>query len=786
MDAAPAPFAGGAVLLGGLTAADTSRDDIVTVTRSGSRRVGHLPTAVHDAAAVTIGRLSYLFGGGTGPSQIDTIVRVDPRTGAAEAIGHLPSGSSDQTGAAIGGTAYIVGGYTGTRWLDTIVAWKPGGSARVVAHLPSAVRYAAVTAVGDRLVIAGGSLPSGSATDAVYTFVPATGRVTRIGRLPAATTHAVAATFGAVAYVVGGRSAIVGTPTDRIVAVDPARRKVVSAGTLLQPLSDAMAVGTSRGILVSGGKSTAGTVANIVELRPRGAVRTTAAELPGVPPLLDKQNVYAADRVGNLSPVVRNARPYVYVPNSDSNTVDVIDQRTFKIVSHFAVGALPQHVVPAYDLKTLYVTNDMGNSLTPIDPNTGKPSAHTIPVDDPYNMYFTPDGRYAIVVAERLHRLDFRDAHSFALQHSLGVPCSGADHLDFSRDGAYAIVSCEFSGEMLKVDIRTQRVVGTLQLRSGAAPQDVKLSPDGKVFYVADMNTGGVWLIDGVNLRVLRFMPTGAGAHGLYPSRDARYLYVTNRAAGSISVVSFATRHIVRPGISRAAAARTWATSPPTARCCGSPGGGAQRSTRSARRTGVSSRASPSDAGRTGSASGPSPAATRSGTPASSAEGCGAAAILRPVRRLALILVAAAALLAAGCGGSSNKSGSPAPSHSIIEASKAFSDAGIPFGTLVTSNPYVRGQQVYLPGKLNGSELASHVLAQLSGSRLVTRTGWVAWVFDTDASAASAVKQLPLTKWGVSDHAVTRAIDGNVIVVASNFTGAQKPKLDAALKSLHG
>jgi YVTN family beta-propeller protein len=545
-DAAPAPFAGGAVLLGGLTAADTSRDDIVTVSRSGSRRVGRLPTPVHDAAAVTIGTLSYLFGGGTGPSQIDTIVKVDPRTGAAEAVGHLPTGSSDQTGAAIGGTAYVVGGYTGTRWLDTIVAWKPGGRARVVAHLPSAVRYAAVTAVGNRLVIAGGSLPSGSATDAVYAFAPATRRVVRIGRLPAPTTHASAATYGSIAYVVGGRSAIVGTPTGRIVAVDPATRKVVAAGTLSQPLSDLMAVGTPRGILVAGGRSTSGTVAAIVELRPHGVARTAAAALPGVPPLVSTRNVYAADRVGNLSPAVRNALPYVYVPNSDSNTVDVIDQRTFKVVRHFAVGSLPQHVVPAYDLKTLYVTNDVGNSLTPIDPKTGRPSAKTIPVDDPYNMYFTPDGRYAMVIAERLRRLDFRNAHSFALKHSLALPCAGADHLDFSADGAYAIVSCEFSGEMLKVDIQSQRVVDTLHLRAGAAPQDVKLSPDGKVFYVADMNAGGVWLLDGVNLRVLRFMPTGAGAHGLYPSRDARYLYVTNRAAGSISVVSFATRRVVK------------------------------------------------------------------------------------------------------------------------------------------------------------------------------------------------------------------------------------------------
>lgn len=542
-DAAAAPFGGGAVLLGGLTASDVSRADVVTATRAGSQRRGRLPVALHDAAAVRLGRLVYVFGGGTGPSQLDTIVRVDPATGLAESTGRLPAPSSDQGAAAVGGIAYVVGGYTGSRWLDTIVAWKPGGGARVVAHLPTPLRYAAVTAAAGRVVIAGGSLPSGAASDAVYAYAPG-GGVVRIGRLPAPTTHAAAAAVGSTAYVLGGRGAVAGTPTDAIVAVDPRARRIRGAGRLPEPLSDAAAVGTAGGILVAGGRSAAGTVARLVELVPRGSARAGAA-VPGVPPLLDPTNVYAADRRGNLMPQVRDAKPYVYVPNSDSNTLDVIDQRTFRIVGHYAVGRLPQHVVPSYDLRTLYVTNDLGNSLTAIDPKTGKPG-RTIPVDDPYNMYFTPDGRYAMVIAEALHRIDFRDAHTFKLHRTLPVPCSGADHLDFSADGRYAIVSCEFSGEMLKVDVPSQRLVGTLKLRSGAAPQDVKLSPDGKVFYVADMNSNGVWLLDGERLRVLRFMRTGMGAHGLYPSRDARYLYVTNRMAGSISVVSFATRRIVK------------------------------------------------------------------------------------------------------------------------------------------------------------------------------------------------------------------------------------------------
>ncbi|HSX21726.1 MAG TPA: hypothetical protein VLE97_03015 [Gaiellaceae bacterium] len=509
-----------------------------------TRRIGSIPIGTHDSAAVFIGSSVYLFGGGTATRQLDTILRIDPRSGAVRASGRLPAPSSDQSGASIGGTAYIVGGYTGTRWLNTIVAWKPGGTARVVARLPTPLRYSAVTAVSGHLLIAGGSLPNGTAGSAVYEYTPGAHSAVRVGRLPAPTTHAAAAAIGRVAYVIGGRGATVGTPTDRIVAIDSVTHKVTAAGLLDQPLSDLAAVADADGIVLYGGHGVAGAIASITELEPRsGPARTVSTGV--VPPLVDKHNVYEAADANDLSPVVRHAKQYVYVPNSRSGTVDVIDQHTFKVVEHFQVGSLPQHVVPAYDLKTLYVTNDLGNSLTPIDPNTGKPGT-PVPVDDPYNMYFTPDGRYAIVVAERLHRLDFRDAHTFALHHALQVPCTGADHMDFSADGRYSIVSCEFSSQLLKVDIASERVVGVMTLpRGGAMPQDVKLSPDGKVFYVADMTSNGVWLIDGKAFKVIRFMHTGAGAHGLYPSRDARYLYVTNRGEGSITLISFRTRRIV-------------------------------------------------------------------------------------------------------------------------------------------------------------------------------------------------------------------------------------------------
>ena len=541
-DAAAAPAgARRVVLLGGLDVGDASTDGVDVVGGNSDARRGRLPGALHDAAAVRLGRDAYLFGGGNGVAQLDGILRVDPRSGAVTRVATLPLAASDVAAAAIGGTAYVVGGYTGTRWLDSIVAWRPGSAPRVVGHMPTPVRYAAVAADGGTLVIAGGSMPDGTASRAVYGFDTQTHRLARLGALPRPTTHAAAATLGSVTYVIGGRGDSAGSATARIVAVDAHAhmRPVRAAGRLSVARSDLAAVAVGGKIVLAGGRSADGTVATLDELIPASRAHTSLASAAPV------SNVYAADRVGMLSDAVRSARPLVYVPNSMSNTVDEIDPHTDRVVRRFAVGALPQHVTPSWDLKTLYVLNDIGNSVTPIDPRTGVPR-RSIPVADPYNMYFTPDGRYAIVVAERLHRLDFRDAHTFKLHRSVAVPCAGVDHMDFSADGRYAVASCEFSGALVKLDIARERVVRVMYLRVGSSPQDVKLSPDGRVFYVADMARGGIWKIDGDRWVILGFVPTGRGAHGLYPSRDARFLYVTNRGEGSISVVSFRTRRVVK------------------------------------------------------------------------------------------------------------------------------------------------------------------------------------------------------------------------------------------------
>ena len=266
--------------------------------------------------------------------------------------------------------------------------------------------------------------------------------------------------------------------------------------------------------------------------------------LAGMPAVADPGNIYADAGADMLSPAVRGVPYRVYVPNSGGSTVTVIDPRTYRVTGSYQTGFNPQHVVPAYDLRTLYVTNDLDNSLTPINPRTGRPAGPNIPVDDPYNMYFTPGSRYAVVVAEARQHLDFRNPHTFALEHRIQVHCAGVDHIDFAANGAYLIATCEFGGRLVRVDLHTLKVAGYLDL-PGSAPQDIKLDPAGRTFYVADKHHAGVWLIDAATFRPAGFIPTGPDAHGLCPSREARYLYVSNRGNGSIAVISSATEKTV-------------------------------------------------------------------------------------------------------------------------------------------------------------------------------------------------------------------------------------------------
>jgi YVTN family beta-propeller protein len=268
-------------------------------------------------------------------------------------------------------------------------------------------------------------------------------------------------------------------------------------------------------------------------------------------------NVYAYIAPGMINPRWAHDPVRVYVPNSLSGTVTEIDPRTYRVIRTFPVGAGPNHVTPAWDGSVLWVNNTAGGSLTPISPRTGR-GASSARVNDPYNLYFTPDGQHALVMAENLNRIDFRDPHTMRPRYSMPIPAAGVNHMDFTADGDYALASCEFGAAVVWIDVRARKVLAkrTLGMAMGAPvmppgrgysmPQDVRLSADGEIFYVADMAANGVWLISATQFKPVHFIRTGAGTHGFQVGRDGRHLFVSNRGEGSVSVLDMTVNRAVR------------------------------------------------------------------------------------------------------------------------------------------------------------------------------------------------------------------------------------------------
>ncbi len=277
-------------------------------------------------------------------------------------------------------------------------------------------------------------------------------------------------------------------------------------------------------------------------------VVSASTPLAGMPPVLDQNDIYAADRPNQLSPVVKDFPARVYVPNHTGNSVTEIDPTTYKVIRTFPVPKGPQHVVPSWDLKTLWVNDDEGNHLTPIDPKTGLPGK-SIYVHDPYNLYFTPNGKYAIVMAEADKEMVFRDPHTMAIKKIVHVSCDGLNHADWSKDGSFFIVSCEFSGQVLKVDTANMKVIATATLphtyTKSPMPQDVKVSPDGSTFYIADMMSNGIWAMKADAFGKFELIKTGNGAHGEYVTRDSKTMLISNRGEGSVSVLRFSDNKVI-------------------------------------------------------------------------------------------------------------------------------------------------------------------------------------------------------------------------------------------------
>ncbi len=240
-----------------------------------------------------------------------------------------------------------------------------------------------------------------------------------------------------------------------------------------------------------------------------------------------------------LAPAAR-AEHIAFVLNSADASVSEIDIDTRKEIRRVPVLREPHHMALTPDGSSLVVGDTAGNALFFFDPDTGA-LQRQITVSDPYQIFFSPDGRYFTVAGLARNQVDIYDGHSFALLHRIPAR-SMPSHMNYKPDSSVVYVSLQDTDSLMAIETASGRVLWTTKV--GKTPAGV-LWHGGKIL-VGDMGSDYVAVVDPADGHVERRVQTGRAAHNLFMSPDGRELYVTNRVAGTISVLDPATLGVER------------------------------------------------------------------------------------------------------------------------------------------------------------------------------------------------------------------------------------------------
>lgn len=224
------------------------------------------------------------------------------------------------------------------------------------------------------------------------------------------------------------------------------------------------------------------------------------------------------------------------VLNSDDDSVSIIDSDSYKEVSRTHIGRGPHHLIQTPDGRTLIIAMSGSNELVMIDRASGV-EKQRITASDPYQIGFSPDGKYFVAASLRLDRIDIYDGGTLRLLYRLPA-ASMPSHIAFSHDSKTVFVTLQGTSGVISIDLASGKVNWTASV--GRQPAGIITRPGGTLL-VGVMGSDYIAEVDPANGSVIRRIQTGNGAHNFLASGDGKTLYVTNRVAGTISILDGAT-----------------------------------------------------------------------------------------------------------------------------------------------------------------------------------------------------------------------------------------------------
>ena len=234
------------------------------------------------------------------------------------------------------------------------------------------------------------------------------------------------------------------------------------------------------------------------------------------------------------------ANGFAFVINADEASVSVIDVVTQKEMRRIPLLREPHHMALTPDGKSLLIGDTTGNTLFFLDPATGA-IQHQLAVSDPYQLTFSPNGKWLTVAGLARDQIDIYEAVSMKLVHRISAS-SMPSHINYTPDSSVVFVSLQGTDSLIAIETITGTVLWRAKV--GRVPAGV-LWHDGNLL-VGIMGSDYVAVIDPADGHLRRKIQTGRGAHVIFVPADRKVIYVSNRVEGTISVLDPSSLKVLR------------------------------------------------------------------------------------------------------------------------------------------------------------------------------------------------------------------------------------------------
>jgi YVTN family beta-propeller protein len=240
----------------------------------------------------------------------------------------------------------------------------------------------------------------------------------------------------------------------------------------------------------------------------------------------------------------------IFVLNSLDATISVVDPLRFTELRRIPTGKQPHHLYLAPDEKSLMVANALSDSLTVLDPKTGSVQRVLDGIADPYQLRFSPDMKWFVTAGNRLDQVAIYryvpGDTARPLQLAARLPAARTpSHLFIDSASRTLYASLQDSDQLMAIDLPTQKTLWTTHV--GKTPADLFLFANDTRLLVALTGDRFVEVYDVTRSPpvLVKRIPTGKGAHAFRAEGDGRHVFVSNRAADTVSRIDLQTLAVV-------------------------------------------------------------------------------------------------------------------------------------------------------------------------------------------------------------------------------------------------